>query len=82
VFSISVAIFCNILFGLAAVYFSILSDRSYGELDIDAAREHGRMAFKLNMTGIVITIGVIIIAVSLHFLVFTKAIEEMSRNRG
>ncbi|XP_064622332.1 uncharacterized protein LOC135484628 [Lineus longissimus] len=82
ILSISVAIFCNILFGLAAIYFSVLSDQSYRELDLDSAREHGRTAFKLNMTGIVVTIGVIIIAVSMHFLVFTKAVEEMTKNRN
>ncbi|XP_013384417.1 tumor suppressor candidate 5 homolog [Lingula anatina] len=66
ILSIFVLLCCNLLLGLIALVFSILSQSAYGSGDSESARTHGKVALGLNIAGIVISV-VIVVAVLIWY---------------
>ena len=64
-FSIFTLIACNLILGIIAVVFSVLSRNAYRDQQIEDARSKGKVAFILNVVALIIGIITWIVAVAL-----------------
>lgn len=74
--AIFVTICCNLLFGIIAIIFSVMSSSAADEGNMETARSNGKVSMGLSIAGILITIVVIIIIVVYVTVFATKTVNE------
>ncbi|XP_013407602.1 transmembrane protein 233 [Lingula anatina] len=64
-FSIFVMLCCNLLFGIIALIFSVMSSSAADDNDFASARTKGKVALGLNITGMLVTVLIVVVVVAL-----------------
>jgi hypothetical protein len=71
--SIFTLICCNLVFGIIALIFSIMSNNDADAGDTEGARSKGKVAMWLNVTGILLTVLICIVVPVIYFTIILPA---------
>jgi uncharacterized membrane protein len=76
VLAIFVTICCNLLFGIIAIVFSVMSSSAADDGDMEKARSNGRISMWLSVAGIIISVILIIIVIVYVTVVAKKVVDD------
>ncbi|OAF67751.1 hypothetical protein A3Q56_04429 [Intoshia linei] len=73
-FAICVTICCNIIFGIIAIIFSVMSSSAADDNNMEDARRNGKISLAFSLSGILITIIALIVGIYFIYVYTTQLI--------